>query len=67
MLKYKAKQKKSYLVLATNYSIFGSSEQRKAVPMNKLTFWKYFISSFTNRLLTKNIWKTDKAVLLLLE
>lgn len=34
--------------------------------MNKLTFWEYFTSSFTNRLLTKNIWKTDQAVLLLL-
>lgn len=35
--------------------------------MNKLTFWEYFTSSFTNRLLTKTIRKADKAVLLLLE
>lgn len=35
--------------------------------MNKLTFWEYFTSSFTNRLLTKTIGKADKAVLLLLE
>lgn len=71
MLKYKAKEKKvmcwPLLSPVTNDSIFGSLEQRKGVPLNKLTFWEYFTSSFPNRLLTKNIGKTDKAVLLLLE